>query len=121
MFASQQKGYEHFTKADFISLGWADQGITWETDPVKHRQKVKWLSPAFSSKSLRSKEPIIHKYIDIFVEKMKRIGSRKEGIELRQVSAHSVSRERLHSYSFFFSGQTGWPWILQPIWDIVER
>lgn len=84
MFATQQKGYEHFTKADFISLGWADQGITWETDPVKHRQKVKWLLPAFSAKSLKTKEPIIHKYIDIFVEKMKKIGGREEGIELRQ-------------------------------------
>lgn len=90
MFGSQRKGLEYFPKADFISLGWADQGITWETDPVKHRQKVKWLLPAFSAKSFKTKEPVIHKYIDIFVEKMRKLGGKEEGIELRQVSVNSI-------------------------------
>ncbi|KAI0015351.1 cytochrome P450 [Xylariomycetidae sp. FL0641] len=84
MWAPQVKGYEYFPKADFISLGWADQGITWETDPVKHRQKAKWLMPAFSAKELKRKEHIIHKYIDLFVNKMKDIGGKKDGVELRQ-------------------------------------
>ncbi|KEY71798.1 hypothetical protein S7711_06550 [Stachybotrys chartarum IBT 7711] len=84
MFGTQVRGLEKFPKAPFVTLGWPDQGITWECDPVKHRQKVKWLLPAFSAKSLKTKEAIIHKYIDIFVQKMKKLGGREEGIELRQ-------------------------------------
>jgi hypothetical protein len=88
MFGTQVRGLEKFPKAPFVTLGWPDQGITWECDPVKHRQKVKWLLPAFSAKSLKTKEAIIHKYIDIFVQKMKKLGGREEGIELRQVGLH---------------------------------
>ncbi|CAJ2512815.1 Uu.00g009340.m01.CDS01 [Anthostomella pinea] len=84
IFASQVKGLEYFLKADFISLGWPDQGITWETDPVKHHQKAKWLLPSFSAKSLREKEDVMHKYIDIFVQNMMELGNGKEGIELRK-------------------------------------
>jgi cytochrome P450 len=84
IYNPQSKGLELFPKADFISLGWADQGVTWETDPVKHRHKAKRLVPAFSAKSLKSKEPTIHKYTDFFVQKMTESGSRPEGVELRQ-------------------------------------
>lgn len=37
-------------------------------------------------KSIKAKEPIMHRYIDIFVEKMKQIGNEESGIELRTVS-----------------------------------
>ncbi|KAI1395386.1 cytochrome P450 [Hypoxylon fuscum] len=84
IYASQDRRLEYFPKADFISLGWPDQGITWETDPVRHHQKAKWLLPAFSTKSLRMKEGIMHKYIDLFVQSMKEIGDKEEGIELRK-------------------------------------
>lgn len=80
------KGLEYFPKADFISLGWPDQGITWETDPVRHHQKAKWLLPAFSAKSLKEKEWVMHKYTDIFVKSMKELGGQDKGIELKQVS-----------------------------------
>lgn len=43
------------------------------------------LSPAFSVKAIKAKEPIVHKYIDLFVGRMKEFGSVKEGIELRTV------------------------------------
>ncbi|KAI0482555.1 cytochrome P450 [Xylariaceae sp. FL0804] len=84
IYAPQVRGLEYFPKADFISLGWPDQGLSWETDPVRHQQKAKKLLPAFSSKSLKTKEATIHKYIDIFVQSMKELGGGEQGVELRK-------------------------------------
>ncbi|KAI0012288.1 cytochrome P450 [Xylariaceae sp. FL0662B] len=84
IYASQVKGLEYFPKANFISLGWPDQGLTWETDPIRHRQKAKWLMPAFSVKSLKTKEGIMHKYIDLFIDSMKEVGHKEEGVKLRE-------------------------------------
>jgi hypothetical protein len=44
------------------------------------------LLPAFSTKSVKANEQTIHKYIDMFVQKMKEISKVEEGIELKQVS-----------------------------------
>lgn len=69
-----------------MDLGDGDQGLTWEKDPVKHRAVAKKVAPAFSPKALRSKEPTMHKYIDLFVQKMREVGEQKGGIELKKVS-----------------------------------
>lgn len=40
------------------------------------------MSPAFSGRALRAKEPTLHKYIDLFIERMKRFGGEAEGVSL---------------------------------------
>ncbi|KAI0112012.1 cytochrome P450 [Nemania sp. FL0031] len=40
------------------------------------------MAPAFSAKATRAKDPILQKYIDIFVEKMKEIGNEPCGVSL---------------------------------------
>jgi hypothetical protein len=92
MFNSQVKGLELFPKASFISLGWPDQGLTWETDPVWHRHKAKKVWIAFSTKSVKLKENITHQYTDRFVEIMKEIGSQAKGVELRDVGRNNSAR-----------------------------
>lgn len=57
-------------------------GIIWEWDPVRHREVAKKLSPAFSGRALKAKEPTLHKYIDLFVERMKSLGSTPRGVSL---------------------------------------
>ncbi|RYP89821.1 hypothetical protein DL770_004032 [Monosporascus sp. CRB-9-2] len=57
-------------------------GIIWEWDPVRHRKMVKQLSPAFSGRALRAKEPALHRYIDLFVERMKGLGGGAQGVSL---------------------------------------
>ncbi|CAG8956481.1 hypothetical protein HYFRA_00003867 [Hymenoscyphus fraxineus] len=86
IYGSHTKHLEHFTKTNFIKIGQGDQGIAWETDPVKHRNMVKKISPAFSMKSVRAKEPTMHKHIDHFVQIMKEVGGSDGGVELREVS-----------------------------------
>jgi hypothetical protein len=63
-----------------------NQGIAWERDPAKHRQIAKRLSPAFSMKSLKSKELSIHKYIDLFMQRMREVGNRDVAVDLKMVS-----------------------------------
>ncbi|KAK8023760.1 cytochrome P450 [Apiospora rasikravindrae] len=83
IYNTYTNGREHFPKNDFMDLGLGDDGITWERSPEKHHADAKRLAPAFSPKALRAKEPILHKYTDAFVEKMKQVGGREDGIELK--------------------------------------
>jgi cytochrome P450 len=75
---------EHFARTDWLDPGMKGKGLTFELDPVEHRKVSKMLSPAFSVKSIRAKEPTLHKYIDYFVDQMKILGS-QDDIELRTV------------------------------------
>ncbi|KAI0153072.1 cytochrome P450 [Xylariaceae sp. FL1272] len=83
IYASHTKNLEHFPKTDFFIFGLQDNGLSWEMDPVKHRKDSKQLSPAFSLKSIRSKEKVVHQYIDDFVDKLKTHGPKPEGIDLK--------------------------------------
>ena len=78
-----------------MDLGLGDDGLSWERNPVKHHADAKRLEPAFSIKSLRAKESTMHKYTDAFVEKMRELGDKKEGIELKMVRAlvHKKSQD----------------------------
>ncbi|KAK8078964.1 hypothetical protein PG994_002771, partial [Apiospora phragmitis] len=60
-----------------------DDGINWEQSPEKHHAEAKRLAPAFSPKSLKAKEPLLHKYTDAFVERVKQFGGLEDGIELK--------------------------------------
>jgi cytochrome P450 len=68
-----------------MDLGLGDDGISWERNPVKHHLDAKKLAPAFSPKSIRAKEPTMHKYIDAFIQRMKDSGDINDGIELKKV------------------------------------
>ncbi|KAI5922127.1 cytochrome P450 [Camillea tinctor] len=43
---------------------------------------AKQLSPAFSGRALKAKEPTLHKYVDLFVERMKALGGGAQGVSL---------------------------------------
>ncbi|KAJ3577733.1 hypothetical protein NPX13_g2830 [Xylaria arbuscula] len=83
IYASHTKNLEHFPKTDFFIFGLEDNGLNWEMDPVKHRKDSKQLSPAFSLKSIRAKERIVHEYIDDFIDKLNIHGGKSEGIDLK--------------------------------------
>jgi hypothetical protein len=108
-----------------VSIGFGDDGITWEKDPAKHRKMAKDLAPSFSVKSMKALEPTMHRYVDAFVQKMKTLGDQDGGIELKMAcllplpskSGHpkSLSGSRTNLYTWF-SGPTGLHWIWRPIW-----
>lgn len=74
---------ESFGKTDFEDLG-EDGGISFETDPVKHREVAKRMAPAFSMKNFKAKEPTLQSYVDLFVNQMKAVGGSEHGAEMRQ-------------------------------------
>lgn len=75
LYGSHEKFLERFPKTQINNHGNDEHGgIIWEWDPVRHRQVAKQLSPAFSGRALKAKEATIHKYVDLFVERMETLG-----------------------------------------------
>jgi cytochrome P450 len=75
---------EVFVKTDFEDLGEGDGGISFETDPVKHREVAKRMAPAFSMKNFKAKEATLQYYVDMFIDKMKEVGGSDKGAEMRR-------------------------------------
>ncbi|KAF7906679.1 hypothetical protein EAF00_000958 [Botryotinia globosa] len=73
--ATHVKNLEKFLQTDFEDLG-EHGGISFEIDPVKHRDVARKLSPALSARNTKAKEAILHKHVDFFVEKMIAMGPR---------------------------------------------
>ncbi len=83
LYASHNKNLELFPKTQINNHGNDKHGgIIWEWDPVRHREVAKQLSPAFSGRALKVKEPALHKYVDLFVERMKTLGGGAQGVSL---------------------------------------
>lgn len=80
----KRKNLERFVQVGYDALDTGDGGITGEANPVRHREIAKKLAPAFSMRNLKAKEATIHKYIDLFIDRMKEVGSRKQGVEMQR-------------------------------------
>ncbi|KAF3761195.1 cytochrome P450 [Cryphonectria parasitica EP155] len=79
IYATQHRGLESFPKTDFQDRGKDLGGIAWENDPVRHREVAKKLAPAFSSRAIRAMEPLVHEYMDYFIQRMKDLGPSAAG------------------------------------------
>ena len=84
IYSPHEKNLEVFAKTNFQNRGKDLGGIVWEEDPVRHREVVKKLSPAFSSRSIKALEPVAHEYMDYFVTRMKELGSEPTGVGLME-------------------------------------
>ncbi|XXH01893.1 hypothetical protein Hte_008255 [Hypoxylon texense] len=82
IYSPAHRGLEIFRKTDFQNRGANLGGIIWEEDPVKHHEVARKLLPAYSPRSIRSLEPLIHKHLNYFVERMEQLGTRHEGVNL---------------------------------------
>lgn len=88
IYTSHTKNQEHFHKVD-SGIPLPDNGISFERDPVKHRQLAKKLAGAWSAKSLKAMEPAMHSYINLFIRKMVEEGNSQNGMDLQAVSRAS--------------------------------
>lgn len=75
---------ETFVKTDFEDLGSGDGGISFEIDPVKHREVAKRMAPAFSMENFKAKESTLQKHVDTFIDQMKDVGNSERGAEMRR-------------------------------------
>lgn len=85
IYTSHTRNHEHFRKVD-SGIPLPDDGISFERDPVKHKQLTKKLAGAWSVKSMKTMEPRMHSYIDLFIKKLKKLGGSEEGVDLQDVS-----------------------------------
>ncbi|ATY60298.1 benzoate 4-monooxygenase cytochrome P450 [Cordyceps militaris] len=80
-----RKGVDTFVKSTFYDGGnFAAESlsIVSERDPKSHAEMRKYLSSAFSDRSMKSQEPIIAECIDRLVKKIGETGQGKQGINL---------------------------------------
>ncbi|KAJ5870148.1 benzoate 4-monooxygenase cytochrome P450 [Penicillium solitum] len=80
-----QRGRAGFIKSSFYDGGnFADKAhsIVSERDPEKHSMMRRFLSTAFSDRSLREQEGLITSTIDKFVQKVGEVGSHPQGVDL---------------------------------------
>ncbi|KAG6354078.1 hypothetical protein INS49_005049 [Diaporthe citri] len=68
IYTPHVKNHESFIKSDINDRGDEHGGILFERDPARHRIVAKQLAPAFSSRASMAKEPVMHMYIDAFVD-----------------------------------------------------
>ena len=80
------KGIKKFVKSTWYETGGDHPGIVSVIDPKEHSRQRKYLSHAFSAKSLRSQEALIHDYLDLFLGQLRKVGnSEGEGINIEEV------------------------------------
>lgn len=82
---SFRQGHKPFVKSDFYDGGvFADQAhsIISERDPGVHGEMRKFLSHAFSEKSLKSQEPLISEVVDEFVTQLGSRTSNVTGVDI---------------------------------------
>lgn len=119
IYGSAIKNREVFRKNDFQEIGENEPGITAEKDPEVHRQIAKQLVPAFSTKSLRKQEDVIHQHVDGFVTQLRKHAMTDDVIEMKQVwfLGSCNTGQRL---TFPPSGSTGSSLILRATWRMVD-
>ena len=84
IYLAQDKNLELFVQVGYDALDTGDNGISGEPNPIKHREIAKKLAPAFSTRNFKAKEATVQKHIDFFINRMKEIGTGKQGAELQR-------------------------------------
>jgi cytochrome P450 len=75
---------KHFIKGpiyDGFSNG-GERALVAIRDPVVHGKKRRFLAHAFSAQALKSQEPIVHSYCDLFVRQVEQYSRGPEGVNL---------------------------------------
>ncbi|KAK3044115.1 hypothetical protein LTS18_002142, partial [Coniosporium uncinatum] len=78
-------GHKPFIKSEFYDGGsFADQAhsIVSERDPVVHGKMRKYLSHAFSDRSLKAQEYLVSEVVDLFIAKLGERGTNAEGTNM---------------------------------------
>lgn len=78
-------GHRPFVKSEFYDGGsFADQAhsIVSERDPLEHGKMRKYLSRAFSDKSLQDQEYLVQEMVDLFIERIGTHGAKEGGINM---------------------------------------
>lgn len=82
IYGPMSKGQETFVKTNLMDFGQGDLGFSWQPNPAIRKATGKKILPAFSNKANKNKEPLVHAYIDLFVDKMRTLGDTPTGVKM---------------------------------------
>ncbi|ETS83618.1 hypothetical protein PFICI_05494 [Pestalotiopsis fici W106-1] len=86
IYLAQEKHLELFVQVGYDAVDTGDGGISGEPNPSRHYEIARRVAPAFSMRNFKAKEPIVHRHIDTFVQRMLEVGTQKRGAEMQQWS-----------------------------------
>jgi cytochrome P450 len=78
------KDRKPFLKSDFYDIAPGRADIITVRDPADHALQRRCMAHAFSSKSLRQQEEIIHLYLDEFIQQIGRLGRLDQGVDMTE-------------------------------------
>ncbi|KAJ3545114.1 hypothetical protein NM208_g2676 [Fusarium decemcellulare] len=85
IYIQSGKNKSRFIKSKFYDTGEKILGLAQVQDPEEHQRQRKMLARAFSLRSLRGQENVVHDYTDKFLHQLGRIGHAKgPGIDMKQ-------------------------------------
>ncbi|KAM5354702.1 hypothetical protein ACJ41O_001349 [Fusarium nematophilum] len=85
IYSQGGKGSAGFVKSKFYDTGEKILGLAQVQDPNEHQRQKKMLARAFTLKSLREQESVIHNFADRFLQQMGKIGHPTgPGIDMKQ-------------------------------------
>jgi cytochrome P450 len=85
IYGHATKGKKKFIKSDWYDTAGDHPGIVSVRDPAQHSRQRKYLSHAFSAKSLRGQETLIHCYVDMFIGQLcKLVNPEGSGINVEE-------------------------------------
>lgn len=79
------KGVAKISKNEFYDMlgaGFDEQALGTERDPILAQQKRALFSAALSARGLAQQEPVMQKNVDMFVEKLGKLGNSEEGVDM---------------------------------------
>ncbi|KAG4442921.1 hypothetical protein IFR05_001625 [Cadophora sp. M221] len=85
IYGTATKGRKQFLKGESYDQGPGGTRslvMSNERDPVKHREARRLLAPAFSPGALRAQTAFVVKYVDMWIEQIKKHGDAAEGINM---------------------------------------
>lgn len=85
IYTPNNKGVGKILKNEFYDMfgsGFKIQSIGTERNPVLAHQKRALFSSALSARALAQQEPVMHKHINLFIEKLGKLGNTDQGIDM---------------------------------------
>lgn len=87
IYAPSNKGVAKIAKNEFYDMfgaGMEIQSLGIERDPVVAHRKRALFSSALSAKGLAHLEPVMQKNVDLFIEKLGKLGNTEKGMDMTE-------------------------------------
>ncbi|KAH6962312.1 cytochrome P450 [Ilyonectria sp. MPI-CAGE-AT-0026] len=100
IYAHASKGRKPFLKSKFYHQANVPPNVFTALDPQEHQRQRRYLANGFSTQALREQEPVIHKYVNLLLEQIGKLGGPgSKGVNMTE-AFHWVSFDIIGDLAF---------------------